>query len=278
MTKKRKTELASAVPVAEPVATSREVKEKYENLTAVKVKKNTMSVQDRVSFKAVQIYDEIDRMFEEVWVNGVWHDGTEVYDFLVKCELSRSVSEHVRDHCIAHMKEFTEHADDYGNYKKSEIKKFATWWQNAVDSIDRYVKNVTVAKVRKPRKKRAISLEKKLKGFKYAERYDELQLASVNPQKVIGAVQVWLFNYKNKTLTMLTALDRGGIDIKGQTFQNVDVDKSMSKRIGRKTKEHVDAILKKTKPQCKRHINDIKYAPIGIQTRSNATTVILRVF
>ena len=96
--------------------------------------------------------------------------------------------------------------------------------------------------------------------------------------KLLGSIQVWLFNHKNKQLTCLNARTRDGIDIKGQTFKGVDINTSTTKRIGRKTNEVIKNVLKKSKPQCKKILQEINAKEVRVQTRSNASTIILRVF
>lgn len=236
--------------------------------------KPPVNIQLRVLSSSYHLYGQIDDIFDKVWVDSATVDANAVYDHLMKHQPSTQVADKalimVRDHALQY-KKFPE---DYGRPRK----KYAEFWGQAIDALERYITNKSKIKVRKPRKRKAKSAEKKVVSFKFCERFDTYKIGSVHPTKVIGAVQVWLFDHKSKRLTMLNAVDRGGIDIKGQTFLNVDESTSITKRVGRKTQQVLDGICHKSKPQCKNLLKDIKAKDMKLQTRSNATTVILRVF
>ena len=273
MSQKRLKELSDVKPV-KPEAEKKLV---VESPKEDKRKTNTLSVQDRVKWKGVQIWAVLDGMTDNFWdKNARMVDYEEFYKLYRQYELSNAVVIEVKAQCMEHLSQFIDHPEDY---TRPIAKQLIEFWKNAIAACDRYTENNQKAKVaRKPRKKRAVSADKKVKDFKFCAEYPDMQLVSTHPTKIIGAVQVWLFNHKNMTLTMLNALDRGGFDIKGQTFQNIDENTSITKRVGRKTQEVLNGILKKTKPQCKRTINEISAKPIELQKRGNASTIIMRVF
>ena len=166
----------------------------------------------------------------------------------------------------------------YSSYSKKDITRFINFYQDAVDTCQNFNVNVKKMKVRKPRAKKVISADKKLAKFKYLKLYKLYQLASVNPSNILGATQVWLFDTKYTKLTVLNALDRGGFDVKGQTFLNVDKKASVTKKVGRHTKDVIDSILKQSKPNCRKTLEAVTAKPGKLQLRTNANIVIVRTF
>jgi hypothetical protein len=127
-----------------------------------------------------------------------------------------------------------------------------------------------------PRKPRAISVEKKLKNFKFQKEDNTFKIASVNPEKVIGAQELWTFNTKYKTLTVFRALDRGGLQVKGTSIINYDEATSVTKRTGRKPEVYVDKVLNGGKIVLRKLMDELKNdAPLAY--RINENTILLKV-
>jgi hypothetical protein len=243
-----------------------------------------VNVQARVERRARQVVAEIDEVFEqEVWFNPNFKINPDApYKFLHANNVSSVVASKVRDHYVAVLDEYNLIKSDpqvkegYAHYSKKEIARFKEFCVTVVDACENFVNNQKKMKVRKPRKKRAVSPDKKLAKFKYCKMRG--QLASVNPANVLGAQQVWLYDTRYTRLSILNAIDRGGIDIKGSTFKNVDEKSSMTKKVGRKTKETIDFILKCSKPQCRKILEKVTAKPGKLQLRSNANIILLRFF
>ena len=119
----------------------------------------------------------------------------------------------------------------YARYSKKWVKARLAFVEKLMTDLLRYGQNAK--KLRAPRKKKPQSVEKKLKNFKYQKEFQEMKLASVSPDQIVGAQELWTYNTKYKILTVFRALDRGGLDIKGSAIIKYDEKTSMSKSIGR---------------------------------------------
>ncbi len=161
----------------------------------------------------------------------------------------------------------------YKAYKPKELEALAKLYAGIVIDADRYAD--TNKKIRAPRKKKAPSVEKLLKTFKYSKGIDRYKIASIAPSKVLGAQELYMFNAKNNLLTVLKANDRAGLSIKGTTIVNYDTKTSYCKTIGRKTQETIDAVLGSGKVAL-RKLQDNKSKPVTT-TRTNESTVLLKV-
>lgn len=133
-----------------------------------------------------------------------------------------------------------------------------------------------VKKTRAPRKPRAVSVEKKLKNVKFQKEDNTYKIASINPEKVLGCQELWTFNTKNKVLTVLRAIDRGGLQIKGTSIINYDEANSFSKRTGRKSNEYVKKVQEGSKITLRKLMPEIKSsAPLAF--RLNENTILLKI-
>jgi hypothetical protein len=161
----------------------------------------------------------------------------------------------------------------YSYMTRKQLKLRHQFFVTLIDDALRYGGNVK--KDRKPRKKKFISVDKKLKNFKYQKTDNELKITSISPEKVIGAQEVWAVNTRYKTLTVYRAIDRGGLQVKGTTIINFDEKTSMTKRTGRKVEEYINKVLTLNKIQLRKLMDELKYdAPMAARTSDN--TVLLR--
>lgn len=127
-------------------------------------------------------------------------------------------------------------------------------------------------KIMKPRKKKAVPIEKRLRFLKFQKLCPELSLASVPPEKILGANVLWTFNTKYRELTRFESKD--GFDLKGTTLQNVD--KSERKRI--RKPEGIKDFFMTTRAAMDKYFVDIKTKPSVHNCRINEDTMLMKVF
>ena len=171
-------------------------------------------------------------------------------------------------------KELTE---GFSRLSKKDKQLRVKMFENIIDSCDRYGSNMK--KARAPRAKKPMSLDKKLKSFKFKQNDNELQLVSCNPADIIGASEVWLFNTGRNEVTVLRALDRGGLDVAKSSIINYDEKTSMSKKTTRKTaqKNVLTQVLNGGKIILRKLMGDLKGTAIDIQSKTNKNTIIMKV-
>lgn len=159
--------------------------------------------------------------------------------------------------------------EGYGHLSKKELEAKAVVLETILAEAMKYAD--TAKAVKKPRIKKPMAPEKKVKNFKVAPD------SPTEPIKTLGKNEVWLFNIKNKVLTVLRGA--GGIQIQGNKFYNFDEATSISKKLRDKA---LDPSLKTIASGGKRArdklMETLTTKPTGLQYRGNPTTIILGAF
>lgn len=238
----------------------------------------TVSIQQRVKEKAEEILGEIEGLVDD-------RDNLtnfSLYDWLKKKEIPAVYAAMIPGRYVAWLQELLDAVEKndeqlveaYASVPKKKIEYDIKFFNMLIEDAERYTD--TTKKIRKPRKPRTISVEKKLKSFKYQKEDSNFKIASVSPEKIIGCQELWLFNTKYKTLTVLRAIDRGGIQVKGTSFTGYDEKNSFTKRTGRKPEQYVDRVLNGGKIVLRKLMDEIK-GDAQLSYRSNENTILLRV-
>jgi hypothetical protein len=100
-------------------------------------------------------------------------------------------------------------------------------------------------------------------------------LVSVNPEKIIGANELWVYNTRYKTLGVYHAVNSvRGLSVKGCTIQHFDEDTSIQKT-ARKPQEVLEVLNKRS---LKKQLKNMKTKEQTMTGRINAQTILLGVF
>lgn len=246
-----------------------------ENTADSSVKEKPL-IQDRSAVKASEWIGELDELIDQQG----W--SIDVYEWLTKNQIPAVHVKKIIDFFKPIAAEATllnsSKADEqlkegFSRYNKSEIKQRANFYSKLIGDCERFA-DVT-KKQKQPRKKKPVTTEKKLKNFNYQKESKEYKVVSINPEKILGSQELWIFNTKYKTLHVFYALDRAGFDVQGTTIKNYDEAKSTGFRIGRKTEEHVASALKGGKRAIVKMTDSL--TKCALQHRSNENTILLRV-
>lgn len=244
-------------------------------------KKNTdekvLSVQDYMRAKFSKIMADLEGMLDDRVIDKNWS----MYDYLRKNSISTPIAKMIAEKYNPRLDELVEavaETDDqvnegYSSYKKSEIKNLAVIYQNLIDDCNRYAE--MNKKQRKPRKKKDVPAEKLVKGLKYLASDHKYRLASINASKIVGATELWTFNVTNCILSVYRAKDRAGLSVKGSSIINIDKD-SYSKRIGRKTDQHLQTVVSGGKVALRKLMDSINGDKLPL-TRIGKNVILLRV-
>jgi hypothetical protein len=149
---------------------------------------------------------------------------------------------------------------------------------NGGDKVEALAKAKVAApvapKVRKPRAKKVIPAEKKVEKVQYLKEFPELGLKSIEPKEIIGKSALWYYDVRYQKLVVVRATN--GLEVKGTTVI-FDEKISESKKIGRKTKETLDFVLKGGKIALKKIFENIKTGNVEVTGRLSENTILLRV-
>ena len=258
------------------------LKESFSHIKEKEVKveapKNVISIQDRIKEKASDLIADVEGLIDDRVTLGEFS----FYEWLQSKEIPALYSPKIVEKYVPLLQELIEASEGkdqqlkeaYKIYNKKQLKEFILFVNMIIEDSERYASNAK--KVRKPRKPRAVSVEKRLKNFKYQKEDNTFKIASVDPGKVIGAQELWTFNTKYKTLTVLRAMNRDGLQIKGTSITNYDEQTSITKRTGRKTEYFVERVLKGGKIVLRKLMDEMN-KEASLAYRINENTILLKV-
>jgi len=264
--------------ISRAVARLRAIKSNGENTVddiAESKPSNVINIQDRIRDKASDLIGDVEELLDK-------GEEFSLYDWLRSNEIPATYAPRIAAYYAPVLAELIEAAEGkdpqlkegYKHYTKKQLEARVLFFNNLIEDAERYT-DIT-KKTRKPRKPRTISVEKKLKHFKYQKEDSNYKIASVNPEKIIGSQELWTFNTKYKTLTVFRAIDRGGLQVKGTSIVNYDDNNSVTKRTGRKPEYYVDRVLNGGKVIIRKLMDELKNdAPLSY--RINENTIILKV-
>ena len=240
--------------------------------------KNT--IQDRIQNQVENYVSALEAQVDD-FINNDYKLKYDVYNDLIsrgcKSVHARKMRSLYRD-CYNDLVDVYNKEDDfnqeaYSHLKPKHQKKLMDFYGLIVDDIDRVIKNATAQ--RKPRKQKTHSAERLVGKLKYQEEFKKLKLVSINPEKIIGATELWVFNTKYNRLGVYRAVNSvRGFSVKGCTIQHFDETESVQKT-ARKPKEALNVLNKRS---LKAMMKNMKTKEQSLTGRINAQTILLGVF
>jgi hypothetical protein len=166
--------------------------------------------------------------------------------------------------------------EGYSSYTKDQLKKLYGFYVMIVEDLEQYVNNSK--KERKPRAKKPITAEKKLKDFKYLQFDSMNKIQSVQPVRILGAVELWTFNVKYNQLSVFRTTDPAGLDVHRTAITNYDPVTSHTKKLRAKDVETVLKDLQGAgKVTLRTFLKNVRGSDQKLQERMNENTVLIRV-
>jgi hypothetical protein len=239
------------------------------------------SIQDRIRDKAGEEIGELEGIVDDFVMNKC-KSTIDIENYLKGRNLSSVVAKKICDHYVGVSEEVMDAingvdeqlVEGYSNFKKPELKRYKDFLDSIVVATNNLsVTNKPVRKKRKVKEKPASVLVSKVK---YMKDFAELGLTSVPPEKMIGALQVWTFNTKTRTLSVYNAYNAKGLGVKGTTLQNFEESTSISKRL-RKPEVTLKDVLGGGKIILRKLMGDLSTKESPATGRINEDTIIVRV-
>ncbi len=163
--------------------------------------------------------------------------------------------------------------EGYDHLKPAVKRRYFKFMNEWMSDLARYSDNVK--KIKKTRSKKPVTLEKRVKDVKYKETDDEFKLASVSPTEIIGAQALWVFDTKNRELSVYRAKDpMVGLLVKGTTLEDWS-DKSEKRKL-RKPEEVLPKILKGGKRDLSKLMDTLTTTARTPNARINSNMILLR--
>lgn len=257
---------------------------KYENNEEQKEdtpEKKKLTVQDRVRAQADIFSAELDGMIDD-FIKNKYRSKFDTYEWLQENEVKQPHCKIIADNFEPMLEELIEawNGDDeqlveaYAHLTDKQFGDFINFVKSIIEDCKRFATNAK--KTKAPRKKKAVNVEKIISRLKYKKEDTELKIASVDPAKIIGANQVWLFNTKYRILQVLNADGPVGLSIKGMAIKGFDGNSSIMKTV-RKPADVCKRVLDGGKIVLRKLMGEINSKERVAQGRLNEHVVILRV-
>ena len=240
-----------------------------------------VNIQDRINDKATEEMGELEGFIDDFILNGCKSSG-DIANFMKSRQYSSVIAKKICDGFIGRAKELEEVllANDeqlkegYSNFTKPELKRLKDLLDTIVSESNRMTSaNKPVRRKRKIKEKPATMVVAKLK---YMKEFSELKLTSVQPEKIVGAMQVWTYNTKTKLLGVYNADNAKGLTVKGSTLQNFNEQSSIGKRL-RKPEVVLPNLISAGKVQIKKILPDLTTKESNLTGRMNDDTLIVRI-
>ena len=165
--------------------------------------------------------------------------------------------------------------EGYSHLSKKNYKSYVSFLEKMLAELTQTKINNKRSVVRKPRKRKMKSVDQLTKKVKYLTQDQELNVVSIEPQKIIGASILWTYNTKTRKLAKYQAINGQTLSIKGTTILNYDETASSQKTI-RKPKEIIPTVISDAKVPLNKSYDKIKAVDGPVNGRINQFTLILR--
>jgi hypothetical protein len=160
----------------------------------------------------------------------------------------------------------------YAYLTKKQLKERVDLFSGIISDCESYLTNSRKSVVRKPRKTKPKTADKVVSKIKFQKEHTELKIVSIDPTKIVGARELWVFNTKYNVLSHYVS--EQGLSMKGTTLQNV-ADSSKQKKL-RKPADILPLITGGTPKSAERAFENLKTKEASTNGRINEFTVILR--
>lgn len=164
----------------------------------------------------------------------------------------------------------------YSHLTKVQIGRYAEFTATLVADCERWATQAKKAPTRKPRKKKIVPADKLVAKVKFQKENTDLKLVSIDPVRIIGASEIWLYNTRYNILQRYFAADQSGFGMKGTTLQNYKVETSTYKKI--RKPETVKDLTESTQKRFAKDFTALKTKDWPCNGRINENTLILRAF
>jgi hypothetical protein len=176
--------------------------------------------------------------------------------------------------------------------KKDEqlVEGYSHWSEKQLKSVIAFYQTLIVAAwawydcakelgklTRKPRARKEKTPDQQAAKVKYQRKEETLNLTSVEPKKLVGATQAWVYNTKYRMLGVYNASNERGFFIKGTTIQNFDEHTSVEKKL-RKPESVIPKVSDGGKVSLRKLMDTIRCKDKNLTGRINENTIIVKVF
>jgi len=238
------------------------------------------SIQEIVKERTSDFIGDIESVIDS-WDSMIDDKSYSVFDELKKIDAPYNTAKSVSEYYKPKVEEMRELIEDKPEdlleaYAHMPVRSRKHYMQFLIQIVSDAEKYMTAKKAtRKSRTPKVKTADKQVEKVQFLKDSNEFKIASIDPSNIIGAMRVFLFNVKYKSLTELVCQQRGGFTVKGTTLQGIDVDQSRSTKL-RKAEVFLPIVLKSTPKQLNKEWAKLTTKTNGANGRINKDTIILR--
>lgn len=238
------------------------------------------NIQDRIDEKVSEIAGDIEGAVDDYIMTGF---KTAVPPYSIMQDRAKGLhAQRIIDIFKKHRAEYDEaiNSDDpqvkegYSNFTKTQLKKLISYYDLIITDAMKISGEAKLT--RKPRKRKAKSPDQIVSKMIYCEKDTELKLESISPKKILGAMQLWVYNVKTRKLGTYHASDASGLSVKGTTVINFSEMKSVCKTV-RKPEVTIPEVINGGKLVLRNLLNNLTTTEKEMNGRINKDIVLLRV-
>lgn len=241
----------------------------------------TVTIQDRIREKAHECIGELEGQLDDYVVSDFKADANP-YAIMHTLNIKSVHVKMIVDFAKKRRSEFDEVfnttdkelKEAYSNFTKPQLKKIIGWCDQII--LDSQKVMGAAQQNRKPRKRKVKSPEELVAKIKVLDKYDDLKLVSIATKDIVGALQLWVYNVKQRKLGCYHAEDAGGLSVKGTTITNFNETKSIQKRL-RKPEVTLPEVLKGGKVALRNLLDGVKAVESPLTGRVNGDTILVRI-
>ena len=165
--------------------------------------------------------------------------------------------------------------EGYSCYTKKQLTSYSSFLQDIIDACDIIIGESV--QQRKPRKKKPVSVDKKVAKIKCAISDPTVGVVGEKAVNLVGANVAFVYNKKTRKLGVYIAQDSTGLDVKGTKIISFNQETSQAKTL-RKPKEQLKNIGNARTKALKYFENEVKTTNISLNGSMNDQIVIVKTF
>ena len=235
---------------------------------------NVVSIQERIANKTDVYIGELEGAIDDYGLEDKPFNAFEWFQKnSVKPAHANSIVEYFEKRLEKFIEESTgKHTKEYfEGLSKKQLKNIRTVMETIINDATRLGAIKTARKSRKPK---VLSADKVIKKLNYLKNSSEYKLQSINPESIIGAEHLWVFNVKTRKLGLYISKNIDGLSVKGSTIINYS-EASVCKTI-RKPEKILTDVLNGGKIVLRKLMDSINSKSSELNGRVNKDTILLR--
>ena len=239
--------------------------------TSIVATKPVVDIQARIRARTKVLLTMIECEIDNAGSGGAF----DMYSFMQLHEVTPQIAGYIRDYYLPMKEEVLLDDEQVKEAYGARHEFWKIFYCSLIADCDRFINNKKTAKLRKPREKKVISAVDLIKNMKYQKEFPALKIVSVHPTEIVGCDQLWVYNTKYKKLSRYNALGPAGIQVKGTTLINYDVETSISKGL-RKPDISIQQLLGSGKIAIRKFMDELMTVSGPANGRINEDTVLLK--